>query len=459
MSIFLFFCYIKNMIQKYLAKYNLPEHKQAIAIALLLMAVAIMYAWYIQPPLNVDAKAHQRIALNILQGNGYWETSPPDQTFDPAIGRSGPLLEYFLAALYFIFGVHIWIVWLVQAILHGLTAWLIYKICLLIFSTQDSKKQIGLIAMILFGFYPDLIESSAMLMTETGFIFLSTWLLFLFFKYIKNPNHKTLIFFSLIAVLTFLAKSTIALPAITFIIYFIKNKQYKQFAMVSMIVILLVSPWILRNYLTFHKFIPSRTYGFYTLHNGNYHGASGENDIELLPEAIKIRDEQGIFAVEEYAKKQFFNFIKDHPIEYALLYFKKISIYFSWLRPTGHWPYLSSSQRLITFLTSGLFSVVVFSLGFSGLWKTLKQWKTNQTIKYLALFTLITPLPFIITLVETRYRYPIYPLLAIFSGYALITWQKDRQYKIFIFIFMILLFNATFDLWLNWSRFITQLPF
>lgn len=438
-------------------KYNLNLNKLAIIIAILIIIISLSYSFYIQPPLNVDAKGHQHIALNIMQGNGYWESTPPNIAFDPAIGRSGPLLEYILAGTYYIFGVHIWIIWIMHALMHGLTAWLIYNMCLVLF--ESNKEKIGIIAMTMFGFYPDLIESTAMLMTETSYIFLVILLLYLFIKYTKNQNYQTLIFFSVIAGLSFLAKSTIALSSIAFIIYFLKEKKYKEFILISIIVITVVSPWVIRNYIVFDKFIPSRIYGFYTLHNGNYHGASGENDIELLPEALKIKEEQGVFAVEDYSKQQFFNFIKQHPLEYLSLHFKKISIYFSWLRPTGHWTYLTNWQRLTTYVFSGIFSVLVFSLGITGIWHAFKKLKNNKIIKYLILFTILTPLPFIITLVETRYRYPIYPLLAIFGAYAVMTIWQNKKFKYFTIITGILLINSVFDLIINWSRFLDKIKF
>jgi len=452
MSIFLFFCYIEGMLKQYAQKLKRP----CIIIAISALIISLAYSFCIQTPLNVDAKAHQRIALNIMQGKGYWEQMPPNKAFDPAIGRSGPLLEYMLAGIYCLFGIKIWIVWTLHAIMHALAAFLIYKICLLLFLENQYKEKIGLIAMSLFGFYPDLIESASMLMAETSYIFLAILLIYLFCQYNRNRSVKTLVMFSIIAALSFLAKSTIALSSIAFIIYFFKEKKHKELILVSLIVIALASPWIIRNYFVFNKFIPSRIYGFYTLYNGNYHGASGENDIELLPDALKIKEEQGVFAVEEYAKKQFLSFIREHPLEYVYLHIKRLLIYFSWLRPTGHWPYLTYWQKLITYLSSGLFSIMIFTLGMAGLWQAYKNQKENKALQYLILFTILTPLPFLLTLVETRYRYPIYPLLAIFSGYFMVN-KLNKKYCLLAIVFLLLFINALVDLSLNWQRFWDQL--
>lgn len=443
-------------------KLNLTANHVAYIIALSAVFLSLIYAFAIKPPLNVDAKAHNRIAINLAEGNGYWEKIPIDKEFDRAIGRSGPLIEYFLAGIYKVFGVKIWVVWIIHALIRGLTVILIYKLCLLVFN-NSAKEKIGLMTALIFGWYPDLIESSVSLMTETTYLFLFVLVLYIFYKYIYKPNLKNLIIFSAVFALLFLAKSIVLMSALPiFLLYFLWHKRFKHLILSLVIMTVLISPWVIRNYIVFDKIIPSRIYGFYTLHVGNYHGASGENDIVLLTDAKEIEKQSGVFALEEYSKQQFFSFVKEHPIEYVMLHFRRFSIYFSWLRPAGHWPYLSYQMRLLTYISSGIFSVILFAFGLSGLFYAYKKFKDDQKIKLLIYLTLLTPLPFILTQVETRFRYLIYPLLAIFAGYCLILLSQQCKKnillkKIIITTVAILSINTLFDLYINFDRFISKL--
>lgn len=417
-------------------------------IAFLSFAVSLLYAIIINPPYNVDAKAHHRIAMNILQGHGYWEQIPVNTQFDKAIGRSGPLLEFFLAGIYKMFGASKWTVWIAHSIIHAITVILIYKLALLIF---DNKKA-AIISSLLYGFYPDLIEINAVPMTETTYLFLAVSAIYLFYLYTLRPSLKTLSIFSAIFALAFYAKSTILPYFLIFLIYFALNKKIKHAAISILIFSAIISPWIIRNYLTFGKIIPSRIYGYYTLYVGNHHGATGENEIELLTDAKKVEVEKGVFAVDEYSKKKFFEFVKQYPGEYLLLHLKRLSIYFSLLRPTGFWPYLSFKERMATHIVSGIFSLVLFVFGFSGLYMAHKN--KNFKFKPLIFIALITPLPFIMTLVETRYRYQIYPFLALFAGYALSKTMKER--KVIIACAAIIGLNTFYDLYLNLGRFLDR---
>ncbi len=433
--------------------------KVQVIIASVATVVSLAYSGYIEPPLNVDAKAHNRIAVNISEGNGYVEHVPFDPQFDQAITRSGPLLEYFMAGIYVLFGMHVGYIWIAHALLHGLSTLLVFSIIRMLFKEEPYADKAALYGSLLYALYPDLIESTSQLMTETSYFFLILLTVYLFISYLHTRTRVILILFSIVYGLTFLSKSTSLLyyPVILGYIFY-KNRIH---ALLSLLIVLaVVSPWVIRNYVVFDKFIPSRIFADYTLYVGNHHGASGENDIEALPEPKQILTEKGVFAVDEYSHTKFIQFVTTHPFEYIGLHFRRLSIYFSWLRPTGHWGYLTDTERLLTFGSSGLFSVLVFTFGFAGLVYSALTRKLDTLL--VVTLTLITPVSFILTLVETRYRYQIYPFLSIFAGYAIAKLMYkgegiSRMRLITAISFVVLLLNSLVDLGLNYSRFIALL--
>jgi len=161
----------------------LKNNKILISILLISFVLSLFYSFYFRIKPQVDAQAYDAIGWNIAQGNGYRQTAGSELTVDTSITRVGPLYEYFLAGIYKIFGHRYEPVWIAQAIMHVLSAWLVYLTAILIFCDFRSKKRIGLWAVAIFSFYPDLIEISAMVLTETFYLFLVCLTLYLFSLY------------------------------------------------------------------------------------------------------------------------------------------------------------------------------------------------------------------------------------------------------------------------------------
>src|SRR3989344_1758368 len=94
-------------------------------VVILSLVLSLGHSFFYKIELAVDARAYDQIAQNILVGRGFIEDSSKDILFDHAIVRAGPAYEYFLAFIYRLFGHNLEAVWIIQAILHALTAYLI----------------------------------------------------------------------------------------------------------------------------------------------------------------------------------------------------------------------------------------------------------------------------------------------------------------------------------------------
>jgi len=103
---------------------------------------------------------------------------------------------------------------------------------------------------------------------------------------------------------------------------------------------------------------------------------------------------------------------------------------------------------------SALASVILFIFGLAGFLRLLKS--DDNPVNYLLAFTIITPLIIFITVVETRYRFQIYPLLMIFAGYFIVFLSKQKKWqfnKIFLLATAIILANGLIDLILSMEKF------
>ena len=103
--------------------------------------------------------------------------------------------------------------------------------------------------------------------------------------------------------------------------------------------------------------------------------------------------------------------------------------------------------------TSNLISLFVFVFGLGGIFRSFRS--KNEALNYLIGFTVITPLILFVSVGETRYRFQIYPLLAIFSAYFVSLFKLDKKlwFKNLLVSSVVILSNGMFDGLLNFNSF------
>lgn len=429
-------------------KNSLIKNKILFLILFFSFAISVAYSFHFKIQPMVDARSYDVIAINIVNGQGYREDLDIDVAYDTAIARIGPLYEYFLAGIYKIFGHHYEAVWLIQAALHALTAYLIYLICLLIFRETEKRQQIALIAAAIIGFYPDLIEISSMLMTETFYLFLVCLMLYIFFYYFDKYKFWSAMALGAVSGLAVLARPPVLffIPVILFCFF---KKSKILLGLVFLAVLLLVfTPWTVRNYKIYDRFMPFGTGGNFNFEIGNYHGATGEQEPSL--EQYEFRSTHTMVESAGQSIKQFKSFIWNYPAEFLKLTLLRINKYFSVTRPMGFWFYQKGIGQLLFIFSSAFASVILFVFGLGGFIQSLKQ--RNPQLSYLLVFTIFTPLILFITVVETRYRFQIYPLLAVLAGFFAVDWWQKKNWwknKIFWLAIIIIFSNSLLDFLLN----------
>lgn len=395
----------------------LKNNKILTVIILLSFTASLLYSLVYQIRPLIDADAYDKIAVNLINGFGFRENSYLDYKFDYAILRAGPGYEFFLAGLYLIFGHSYLAVWVAQALLHALTAWIVYLTARRIFPNYSAS--LGLIAAAFIGFHPDLIEISAMLMTETLYLFLVSLLVLIFVKsYQEIGKNRWPVILGAVTALTILCRPTVILFAPIIILAYLFKKNLEAILLFIIPLVLFLSPWIVRNYLVYHQFILTTLIGQYNLWVGNTLTSNGGQFSDGYNFATGYADTYGFYGFKAHSSAQFWNFIFSEPVAFIKLCFIRTVRFFSLIRPMGFWFYQTGLKQMVFVFTSGLAIAALFISGFSGIVSALKE--KNPLLYFLILLALTSPFALILSVVQSRYRFQIYPLLAIFAGYFLV---------------------------------------
>jgi hypothetical protein len=190
-------------------------------------------------------------------------------------------------------------------------------------------------------------------------------------------------------------------------------------------VLMTTSPWFIRNYETFHKFIPFRSCLGLELYCGNnpdtwhwgppgYHPSDNENEWREYQQLGEIAYTQEKF-------HQALQFIETHPAMYTKQTLRRVV--YLW---TGFW---SFSQRYLKEEPADPLNIVFCTaltlLTLTGL---RRAWKMNPNIAipYVIVF-LFFPIIYYLTHPEDYYRRPIDPEFVILAAFVLNATRKTRQ--------------------------------
>lgn len=382
------------------------------------------FAYRIAPV--VDAQAYDKIAQNLVAGNGFREDATKSFIFDTAIVRAGPGYEFSLAGLYTVFGHHYEVVWVVQALLHALSALLLFFICRSIF--PDRGEKIGVIAALVFGLHPDLIEISAMLMTETLYLFLIILVVHCFVRlYTKGATIGQSALLGSVVALSVLTRPPTILFVPILLYFFWQRKRLSSGIVFLGFLGLVLLPWVVRNYSIFHQPILTTLIGSYNIWVGNTLLSDGGQIAGGFNAATTFASANGFVGFKAAATHAFFSFLFNHPIEFIKLCFVRTIRYFSLIRPMGFWFYQTGIKQAIFVASSAVVGVWFFISGYAGLTQSIRE--RRGIYWYLVAMALCAPLPLLLTVVQSRYRFQIYPFLAIFAGYAWVTWESTGWWR------------------------------
>ncbi len=417
-------------------------------IALAAILFSIGYSFYYHDHPRVDAAGYDQMGWNLARGFGYIEepanVAAPEK--DWGINRVGPGYQFFLAFLYSLFGHHIWVVWILQALLRGVSVILIYYLAR---EVLPGIPRAWVLAALFFAFAPDLIVVSGLLLTETFFITILLAAMLVALRAIKSFSVPAMLGAGGLWAVAILIRPTALLPFAAFFLYLLFTKKLRAAFCFFLLPLVLVGSWSFYASGRYHRFILTTGVGAYDLWVGNNVGAKG--GFEKTPEVQKVRDESSSAELDEISKVKYAEFLTQHPFLFLELQIRKTALYFSLVRPGGLWIHLWSRlwHLRMTVLLSFVWTALLFLIGISGVVLFLKNIKSARARLFMVA-ALLQPLSVIPIIVETRYRYPLFPFLAVFGAYFVVRYSKSSR-PIVILVAIVLLALTGYDIISNFQ--------
>jgi hypothetical protein len=176
-----------------------------------------------------------------------------------------------------------------------------------------------------------------------------------------------------------------------------------------------LTPWLLRNYAVFGRFIIKSNFGLELKIGNNPKG------LYTHPGGLSIREEftqyvrLGEMKYMDWCYDEAMKFIKENPGKFLLLTLRRFSDF--WFGTNLVKPELLTELKRLSvilplpFMVAGIFLAI----------------KARLKILPLVTFILLLPAVYYITHVLHRYRYPIEPIILIFAGYgfySLLKWLR-----------------------------------
>ncbi len=356
-----------------------------------------------------------RIARSIATGQGF--SSPTDLPTGPS-AWAPPVYPYILAGVFKLFGIYsnlsAWIILAFNSIFSALTCLTLYRIAERIYGVTVARATAWTWA-----FFPYAIYWPVRVVWEMSLsaYLLSLALLLTFRMADAPPRPRTWIGLGLLWGLLALT-NTAVLSLLPFCLLYLlwrlpRKSQLVGAAMCLVAAGLLVSPWLVRNYAVFGKFVFVRdnlSLELYMANNDRSDGlwTRGEhpgND----PEAMRRFQELGEIRFMAEKQQQLRDFIRNHPGEFLGFTLER-TIYF-WIGP----PQADIVAGYDLMIARHMMFILPAVFAFAGLWLTLRKRLRGGFL--LACCLLIYPLPYYLVNPFPRYKHAIEPemiLLAVF---------------------------------------------
>jgi hypothetical protein len=199
--------------------------------------------------------------------------------------------------------------------------------------------------------------------------------------------------------------------------------SFRGVALSSLVFFLVLTPWVVRNYEVFGRFVFLRDDFGLQIRLGNGPSADGMLMAYLQPNLNKLELEKfqqmGELAYAESCKRMTFDWIRAHPARFAVISLKRFFYYWNGVpRPT-------SSLAPVDFRTSAFLATSVLALW--GLVRALRQKRPGAWL--FAGLVLTYPTVYYFVFPHARYRHPIEPELVILIVFLLLEAARKSEVK------------------------------
>jgi 4-amino-4-deoxy-L-arabinose transferase-like glycosyltransferase len=367
-----------------------------------------------------------RVARSIAQGHGF--SSPYEGNTGPTAWEP-PLYPYLMAGVFKVFGIYsqgsAWVLLSINSLFATLTCIPIYWI-----AHQTFGERVAIWSAYAWGLNPYVWYWSIHWIWDTTFTPLVLTCIFLLALKLGcvapyapvrggRNNTSTWILFGALYAVGALGNPTM-LAFLPFCGLWIWRQRFRQalpslagIAVSSLVFFAVLSPWVVRNYEVFQRFVFLRDDFGLQLRLGNGPYADGMLMAYLQPNLNKLElqkfQEEGEIAYAESCKRQAFEWIRAHPGRFAVISLKRFFYYWNGV------PRETNSVAPVDFRTSAFLTTSVLALW--GAIRAVRQKRPGASlfggliIFYPAIYYFVYP--------HARYRHPIEPELTILIVFLL----------------------------------------
>lgn len=364
-----------------------------------------------------------RLARSIAEGQGF--SSPTDLPTGPS-AWAPPVYPYILAGVFKLFGVYsalsAWVILAFNSIFAALTCLTLYRIAERIYGPGVARATAWTWAV-----FPYAIYWPVRVVWETSLttFLLSLALLLTLRMADQPPRFRSWILFGVLWGIIALTNTAIVsmFPFYLLWLLYRPSRRTGQLAGAALCVFtaaLVVSPWLLRNYEVFGKFVFVRDnlpLEMYEANNDQSAGLWTRNEHPgNNPEAMRRFQELGELGFMAEKKREVRQFIREHPARF-LRFTAERAVYF-WIAPPQA-TIVAGYDLMVSRHTNFLLGAV---LAFAGLWLTIRNRKCGAFL--LACCLLLYPLPYYLVMPFVRYKHPIEPEMIMLIVYLF--WESRR---------------------------------
>ena len=409
---------------------NSMKHNRLLLLILLVaVLVRLPAAIYLGDQVTVlpgihDQLSYDALARSLLAGRGYSFTENwyPFTSANTPTAHWSFLYPLYLASVYAITGYHPLAARIIQGVVGGiLICYLIYLI-----GRRLTDELTGIVGAGLAAVYGYFVYYNVALMTETFFIVLVLFLLYLCLQITEKPILKHWVLLGLALGMAGLLRQTILLFVPFLLLWLFWNLRktsipWWHFAVPIIFIILFITPWTLRNYQVYQHFLllnSNAGYAFFASTNPELE-TDWRNDKVVVPVPKELAGQNEAQLDRALTHKAVENILAD-PMRYLRLTLDKTLEYFMFW-PSDNSSSVSNMNRVLSFGLYLPFMVVGLYLSFS-------RW---YRFAPLYLFSIVHTGIHLLTWPSLRYRLPVDAVFMVFAGIAVlkliqyvITWRS-----------------------------------
>jgi 4-amino-4-deoxy-L-arabinose transferase-like glycosyltransferase len=221
------------------------KRKKIILIFGLFLIMITFFFIFQSIDLRADARQYYNIAQNLVKGNGYSISS--NAPYESAIDVREPVYP-FIVAMPLLFSNNIYVIVIIQILMHLLTAFLVYKI-----AADFMKKRHALLLFSFVLLFPTLINYTFSILTETTFTFFQVLSIYLLYFGLRRNRWYLILVSGLACSISFLTRHIIFLFPLFFTLvgaglFFLRSRDrdyrfIKQILLFLLVFSIIVFSW------------------------------------------------------------------------------------------------------------------------------------------------------------------------------------------------------------------------